>query len=128
MPGEAKGIVIDKAEIKPINIATMSMGQSIAVSPIQLLMAVSAVANDGLLLKPQIIREVRDKTDKIIRPFQAEVVRQAMDKNAAGVLKEILEDVVAEGTGKGAAILGYRIAGKTGTAQKVGASGYEAGK
>ncbi len=128
LPGEAKGIMIQRAKAKPINIATMSMGQSIAVTPMQLITAVAAVANDGLLLKPQIVREIRSNDGKVLQAFAKETVRQVISPETAQELRGILEQVVADGTGRNAYIEGYRIAGKTGTAQKVGAGGYEQGR
>ena len=124
LPGEAKGILIDRAKATPINLATMSIGQSIAVTPIQLAAAAAAVANDGKLLRPQIVREVRDKAGQLIRGFQPDVVRQVLDPAISRQVKEILESVVAQGTGRNAYMEGFKIAGKTGTAQKVGAGGY----
>ncbi|WP_371371345.1 stage V sporulation protein D [Sporomusa aerivorans] len=124
LPGEAKGIMIDRSKATPINIATMSIGQSIAVTPIQLVTAAAAVANDGRLLRPQIVREVKDKSGQVIRGFQPDVVRQVLDTSITKQVKEILESVVSEGTGKNAYIEGFKIAGKTGTAQKVGGGGY----
>lgn len=124
LPGEARGIVIDKAKVKPINLATISIGQSIAVTPIQLINAVSAVANDGKLNRPQIVREVREKNRDVIREFQPDAIQQVLPADIAQVEKGILERVVEHGTGKNAYIEGFRIAGKTGTAQKVGAGGY----
>lgn len=124
LPGEAKGITIDRAKATPINIATMSIGQSIAVTPVQLVTAVAAVANDGKLLRPQIVKEVKDKSGQVIRGFQADVVRQVLDTSITKQVKDILESVVSQGTGKNAYIEGFKIAGKTGTAQKVGAGGY----
>lgn len=124
LPGEAKGITIDRAKATPINIATMSIGQSIAVTPVQLVTAAAAVANDGKLLRPQIVREVKDKSGQVIRGFQPDVVRQVLDTSVTKQVKEILESVVSQGTGRNAYIEGYKIAGKTGTAQKVGAGGY----
>lgn len=124
LPGEAKGILIDKAKIKPINIATMAIGQSIAVTPIQLATAVAAVANDGTLNRPQIVREVRDKSGQLIRGFQTDVINRVLDASTAREVKSVLEKVVEEGTGRNAFVEGFRIGGKTGTAQKVGAGGY----
>lgn len=128
LPGEAKGIILDKAKIKPIDIATMSIGQSIAVTPIQLLTAAAAVANDGTLLRPQIVREVRSKAGEAIRTFQPDPVAGVLDAQTAQMVKGILEKVVEEGTGRSAFIEGFRIGGKTGTAQKVGEGGYAAGR
>ena len=128
LAGEAKGIVIKKSKVQPLDIATMSMGQSIAVTPMQLLAAVAAVANDGQRLRPQIVREVRDKNGEIIRGFQPDIVKQVVDKSTAQQVKKVLESVVENGTGKSAYLEGFSIAGKTGTAQKVGEGGYMAGK
>ena len=124
LPGEAKGIIIGKSKVQPLDIATMSMGQSIAVTPIQLVTAVAAVANDGLRLRPQIVREVRDKNGAVIRGFQPDIIKQVVDGQIAQEVKKVLESVVENGTGKSAYLEGFRIAGKTGTAQKVGAGGY----
>lgn len=128
LPGEAKGIMIDKAKIKPINIATMAIGQSIAVTPMQLISAVSAVANDGILLRPQIVREVKDKAGTMIRSFQPDTVKKILEPEVSRELKGILEKVVENGTGRNAFLEGFHVAGKTGTAQKVGGGGYAAGK
>ena len=90
LPGEAKGILIPKEQVKPINVATMSMGQSIAVTPMQLLTAVAAVANDGVRLRPQIVREVRNKEGIVIREFQADRVQQVVKASTAQEVKGIL--------------------------------------
>jgi len=128
LPGEAKGIVIKHDQVKPINIATMAMGQSIAVTPIQLVSAVAAVANDGVLYRPQIVREIRDKNGRILREFQPDVINHVLSPKTAHQLKGVLEKVVEKGTGRNAFIEGFRVAGKTGTAQKVGAGGYAPGR
>jgi len=128
LPGEAKGILIEQSKATPINIATMSIGQSIAVTPMQLVSAVATVANDGQRTRPQIVREIRSKNGEVVRGFQPDVLNQVVEPAVAQQVKEILESVVANGTGKNAYIDGYRIAGKTGTAQKVGAGGYVPGK
>lgn len=128
LPGEAKGIVIGKAKVQPLDIATMSMGQSIAVTPIQLVTAVAAVANNGLKLRPQIVREIRDKQGAVIRGFQPDIIKQVVTAEVAQEVKKVLESVVENGTGKSAYLEGFRIGGKTGTAQKVGAGGYMPGK
>jgi stage V sporulation protein D (sporulation-specific penicillin-binding protein) len=124
LPGEAKGITIEKSQVKPINIATMAMGQSIAVTPIQLLTAVSAVANGGTLLRPQIVKEIKDKQGEMIRGFQADGVSQVINSETSEQVRGVLEKVVEIGTGKNAFVDGFKIGGKTGTAQKVGAGGY----
>ena len=129
LPGESSGMVIPKKDVRALDIATMSIGQSIAVTPLQLLSAVCSVANDGVLLKPQIIREIHGRDGKLVRQFKPETVRQVIDSDTAQEMRRILEKVVSEGGASRAAIPGYRIAGKTGTAQKVAETGgYESGK
>ena len=128
LAGEAKGIIIDKTKVKPLDIATMSMGQSIAVTPIQLATAVAAVANDGQRLRPQIVREVRDQKGDVILGFKPDIIKQVVDPQTAKEVKKVLESVVENGTGRSAYLDGFRIGGKTGTAQKVGPGGYMPGK
>lgn len=129
LPGEASGILIPEKAIKQINIATMSMGQSIAVTPMQLVTAVSAVANDGVLMKPQLVKEIRDPLSNSKREIKPLEVGRIISKETAQELRGILESVVANGSGKNAFVPGYRVAGKTGTAQKVGpGGGYVSGK
>ncbi len=128
LPGEARGLIVDYAKVKPINIATMAIGQSIAVTPIQLITAAAAIANDGQLLRPQIVREVRDKDGRVTRAFAPDPVARVIDGKTAQTVQGILEKVVQDGTGRNAYIEGFRIAGKTGTAQKVGDRGYAQGR
>ncbi|KYZ77099.1 stage V sporulation protein D [Anaerosporomusa subterranea] len=124
LSGEASGIMIKRSAIKPINIATIAIGQSIAVTPIQLLTAVSAVANGGQLLRPQIVREVKDKDNQILRTFQPDIKKQVLDLETASVVRGILERVVENGTGRNAFVENGHVAGKTGTAQKVEGGAY----
>ncbi|MGI6361968.1 MAG: stage V sporulation protein D [Bacillota bacterium] len=128
LSGEESGIMIKQDDLKKVDIATISIGQSIAVTPIQMVTAVSAVANGGTLLKPQLVYQVKDKDDNIIKDFQREEVRQVISPETSKQVMELLESVVTEGTAKQAYIEGYRVGGKTGTAQKAGKGGYQAGK
>jgi len=128
LTGEAVGIVIPEKDIKPINIATISIGQSISITPIQLVSAISAIANDGMLMKPRLVRQIKDNKGKVVRDYDPEPVRQVISKATARQLAGILESVVNDGTGNKAYVAGYRIAGKTGTAQKAGKGGYIQGK
>lgn len=128
LPGEAKGLLIRQDKVKSIDIATMSIGQSIAVTPLQLVNAVAAVANEGRLSRPQIVRDITDKDGTMIRSFAPDVIKQVIDPKTAGEVKRILESVVEKGTGKNAYVEEFNIAGKTGTAQKAGSGGYMAGK
>jgi len=123
LPGEAAGIMIPEKKATNLNIATMSIGQSIAVTPIQLLTAVAAAANGGTLVRPQIVREIRDSSGNVVKQFQPAPVRTVLPPETARQVGALLEDVVRKGTGRNAFIDGYRTAGKTGTAQVVGEGG-----
>ncbi|MGB9802918.1 penicillin-binding transpeptidase domain-containing protein, partial [Desulfofundulus sp.] len=128
LPGEESGVVLPEASASELDVATMAIGQSIAVTPIQLLSAVSAIANGGYLMQPHVVRAVEDGSGKIIRAIAPRVIRQVISKDTARELAGLLEKVVLEGTGKKALVEGYRVAGKTGTAQVPGPGGYVEGK
>lgn len=119
LPGEALGILVNKDRAKDIDLATMSIGQANAVTPIQLLTAFGAIANDGYLMKPQLVKEIRDKDGKLIKSIEPQRVSQVISKETSRLFLDILETVVSQGTGKNAYIEGYRAGGKTGTAQKI---------
>lgn len=129
LPGEAKGIIIPEKDATNLNIATMSIGQSIAVTPIQLLNAVCAVANGGKLMKPHLVKRIEDQKGNLIKDFAPETVRQVLSEDTAKLTSQLLENVVFKGTGKNAFVEGYRAAGKTGTAQVVAErGGYASGR
>lgn len=119
LPGEAKGILVPESRAKQIDLAVMAMGQANAVTPIQLTTAVAAVANDGKLLKPHLVKQIIDNNGKVIKEFKPVVVRRVISEETAHQLCLILEGEVTVGTGLNAYIEGYRVAGKTGTAQKI---------
>lgn len=129
LPGEASGILIDEKKVTNLNLATMSIGQSIAVTPIQLLTAACAVANGGVLMRPQLVKEIRDPSGEVIASFQPQPLRRVLSPEKARQVADLLCAVVLKGTGRNAFIEGYRVAGKTGTAQVVGeGGGYVSGK
>lgn len=120
LPGEEKGILFAHPEsMVNSDVATMSIGQSIAVTPLQLVTAMSAVANDGVLLKPHIIKQIINADGSVYRENSRDEVRRVLDSAVDKTLTGLLEQVVADGGGAKAAVSGYRIAGKTGTAQKI---------
>jgi len=123
LPGEAAGILVPKSRAKQIDLATMAMGQANAVTPIQLISAVSAVANDGKLMKPHLVKQIIDNEGKVIKKIEPQVVRKVISPETADKLCLILEGEVINGTGENAYIEGYRAAGKTGTAQKISPTG-----
>ena len=128
--GEERGILFNPRQMRHSDIATMSIGQSIAVTPIQLICAFSAIANDGVLVKPSIIRQITSSDGEVERTFQQQPVRQVIKPEVARELTDIMERVVNEGGAFRAVVPGYRFAGKTGTAERLSESGYgyEAGR
>jgi stage V sporulation protein D (sporulation-specific penicillin-binding protein) len=128
LSGEAKGLLRPADRLRQINIATISIGQGIAVTPIQLATAMSALMNDGVLMKPRLVKEIRDSEGKVARTFEPKPVRQVVSKETALQMASILEHVVSRGTGRRAYIPGYRAGGKTGTAQKVEGGKYVEGR
>ncbi|KAF4515866.1 hypothetical protein B566_EDAN000101 [Ephemera danica] len=119
LPGEAGGLVKHPREWGRRSLASISMGQEIGVTPIQMVSAVAALANGGVLMKPYVVSEVRDAQGKTLRQILPQVKRRVVSPETARTVTSILEGVVTDGTGAKAAIPGFRVAGKTGTAQKI---------
>jgi len=117
LPGEARGI-LDPSKIGPVELATISFGQGISVTPIQLISALSTIANDGKLVQPHVAKAILDKDGNIVHEFSHTPLRQVVSNETAQEMKKILESVVTNGTGGRGKIEGYRVAGKTGTAEK----------
>ena len=128
LPGEVPGTVRTPAEQgwSRVDLATNSYGQGIAVTPLQMLTAISAIANDGVRMKPRIVREIRRNGRG--EPVQPEQVRRVVSPAAARTLTEMLVKVLEQPALEQHRIPGYRFAGKTGTADFVTASGYTSGK
>lgn len=117
IPGEAEGIVIPKRTVKRVDIARIGFGQSVAVTPIQLLRAVCAAINGGQLLRPYVVKEIADASGNVIQRGEKQVLGQPISAETSATMRKLLEDVVTLGGGKNAYIPGYRVGGKTGTAQ-----------
>jgi cell division protein FtsI (penicillin-binding protein 3) len=118
--GERQGFIRSEKEAKEIDKATLSFGQGMSASSIQLVMAMAAIANGGKLMRPFVVKEIKDQGGRVIRETRPRVVRRVVSPETARRVTRILEKVVSEeGTGSLAAIKGYRVAGKTGTSQKV---------
>ena len=128
LPGEASGIHISREDVKELDIATMSIGQSLAVTPIQLISAAAAVANGGVLYKPMLVKAVTDAEGNTLLENQPEEVRRVISQETSERMMDILTEVVLVGTGKSAYVEGYGAAGKTGTAQVVESGVYADGK
>ena len=119
LPGEVAGLLKSPREWGRRSLASISMGQEVGVTPLQMVSAVSAIANDGVLMKPFIVSQVRDQKGQPVKEALPQVRRRVVSPATARMLTTIMEGVVTNGTGTKAAIPGFRAAGKTGTAQKV---------
>ncbi|KKS12509.1 MAG: Stage V sporulation protein D, partial [Candidatus Magasanikbacteria bacterium GW2011_GWA2_41_55] len=122
MDTEVSGNISSLEKEKEIYLATASFGQGITATPMQLVSAFGAIANQGKLYKPYIISEIR-QSDGTVEKRTPELVRQVISTRAARLLSGMLTTVVREGHGKQAGVAGYYIGGKTGTAQIAGSNG-----
>ena len=118
MIGESNSIYY-KNKLSEVDLATSSFGQGFSVTPIQLITAISSVINGGNLMKPHIVKEIRNESG-IVKSYQPEIVNKVISEETSRKMREVLESVVASptGSGKNAYIKGYRIGGKTGTSEK----------
>ncbi len=120
MPGERAGHLRSASDMSDVCLATLAFGQGVSSTPLQVASALAAVANGGRLMRPWIVREVRDEEGRVRRKGQAELISTPIQESTASAVTGMMEAVVREGgTGWRAAVPGYRIAGKTGTSQKV---------
>ncbi len=118
--GEAEGIVFPLEQVGQVELATTAFGQGVSVTPIQQVSAMSSVVNGGNLYEPFVVKNILEpETNSIIKMYEEELIRQTISEETSNIMKYALETVVALGGGKAAYIDGYRIGGKTGTAQKV---------
>ena len=115
--GEASSNFWKLSDVGPIELATMSFGQRFNITPIQMITAVSAVANGGNLMQPRIVKEIKDTSTGAVQTVEPVTVRQVISKETSEKMLDMLESVVTDGTGKYAQVKGYSIAGKTGTSE-----------
>lgn len=120
--GESAGILMDKDSVKTVDLARMGFGQAVALTPLQLITAISACVNGGYLLEPYMVKSIVSSDGTIIEQNQKKVVRQVISNETSKMINSMLEQVVSQ-TGKYTFIEGYEVGGKTGTTQK-----YEDGK
>lgn len=120
LPGEVNGILAEKDDIIPLELATISFGQGIGATPLQLACAFSAIANGGMLMKPYIVKKISDPEGKTIQETVPEAIRKVMPREKAQIIIDMMKTVVTEnGTATRANIHGCEVAGKTGTSQKL---------
>ncbi len=115
---ESRGILMPKKEVRIVDLARMGFGQAIAVTPLQLVAGVAAVVNGGNLMQPYFVSEIRSRDGQVAYINNPLKVRKVLSDQTSATMRQILEDVVRIGSGKKCAVPGYRIGGKTGTAQK----------
>ena len=120
LPGESGGLVRPAKNWGPVDTAMIGFGQGVSVTAIQLITAVSAVANNGVLMKPYVVRGIADKDNRMVKLYTPTVVRRVISPDTAQRLTRMLTEVVSapDGTGKNAHIVNVSVAGKTGTSQK----------
>lgn len=131
-PGEEKGIIMPLSRVGVVETATIAFGQGVAITPIQFISAMGAFANNGDVLKPHLVKKITHTDENgntsVVKEFTPEVTKKAISPETAKTIREMMEQVVIDGGSKKAGIDGYRIGGKTGTAQKVINGKYAPGK
>lgn len=115
--GEASGILIPQSRVKDVDLARIGFGQSVAVTPLQMITAACAVVNGGRLMKPYLVEAILDEDGRAERVFSPKVVANPISAQTSATMRELLGGVVAEGGGKNARVDGWAVGGKTGTAQ-----------
>ena len=117
LPGEAGSIFLAKEKAGPVELATISFGQRFEITPIQLVTAVSSIANGGTSVTPRVVRQIIDSKTKEIKDIEVKTNGTVISKETSQKVLSMMESVVSEGTGKNAKVAGYRIGGKTGTSE-----------
>lgn len=117
LPGEAKGIFLDKEKVGPVELATISFGQRFEVTPLQMVTAVSCIANGGEYIQPRVVKEIIDPETKEKTEIDVKKVERVISKETADSVLSIMQSVVDDGTGRNAQVKGYLVGGKTGTSE-----------
>ena len=117
--GESNSIYYDADGLGPTELATSSFGQSFRVTPIQMITAAAAVANGGYLVQPHVVSQILDSEGNIVETVETEVKRQVISEDTSARVSAMLQETATTGTAKNGYVAGYRIAGKTGTSEKI---------
>ena len=117
LPGEANSIFVKEEKAGPVELATISFGQRFEITPLQMISAVSSIANKGVYIKPRIVKSIQNSTTGEITEMPIETGQQIISKDNAEKVLSMMNSVVSEGTGKNAKVDGYEIGGKTGTSE-----------
>ncbi len=119
LPGEASGVFYADEQFNTVELATASFGQGPKITPLQLISAVSAVANGGTLMQPRLVKQFTDENGTVVKTIEPKAVRQVISEETSRTVCDLLENAVTNGSGQNAYIKGYRVAGKTGTSEKL---------
>lgn len=122
LPGETRGLVYGE-DMDVASLATNSFGQNFTVNMVQMVAGFSSLVNGGYYYEPHVVKEVQTEDGSLIENYSKSIVRQTVTNHTSAYIRECLRAVVTDGTGKGAAIAGYTVGGKTGTAEKHGKNG-----
>ena len=117
LPGESAGLLIARKYVKNVDLARIGFGQSVTVTPLQMLTAVSAIVNGGNLMRPYLVEDVIDADGTVLKHTDPQVAAHPISAETSATMRELMEAVVADGGGRNAQAAGYRVGGKTGTAQ-----------
>lgn len=117
LPGEANSIFVKEEKAGPVELATISFGQRFEITPLQMITAVSSIANDGVYIKPRIVKSIQNSVTEEITEMPIETGEQIISKENAEKVLSMMNSVVSEGTGKNAQVAGYEVGGKTGTSE-----------
>lgn len=120
--GEQSGLFHDINDIVNVDLASMSFGQGLSVTPLQLITAISGVVNDGMLMKPRIVKQITNTDTGAVTNIETEQIRQVISKETSEKIRDLMESVVTDGTGWRGSVTGYSIGGKTGTSESLGDS------
>lgn len=115
--GEAGSIFLAEEKAGPVELATISFGQRFEITPIQLVTAVSSIANGGKSIQPRVVKQFIDSQTREIQDVPIKTNGEVISEETSQKVLSMMESVVAEGTGKNAKVAGYRIGGKTGTSE-----------
>lgn len=128
LPGETSSITHEGSTLSQVELASESFGQTLRVTPIQMITAISAAVNGGYVYQPHVVKQIQNSDGNVVENIESTLVRQVVSEETSEAICNYLEGVVSEGTGKNAYIPGYRIGGKTGTAGKTDTGEEDEGK
>lgn len=119
LAGESNSQFHKEEDVGPVELATMSFGQRFTITPLQLITAVSAIANEGILMQPRVVKQIINTDTGVVTNIEPVQVRQVISKETANTMKDLLQSVVTDGTGRYGAVAGYSVGGKTGTSEPI---------